>query len=389
MKKIVLGVTGSIAAYKALEIVRLFKKKGEDIFCVLTREATKFVSPLSFYTLSGNEVIFDFFELKRTPVHVELATLDAILVAPATYNLIGKVASGIADDALSCIIADTRSPVIFAPCMDTGMWENSILQDNIKKLKSLGYHFIEPVIGELSTLQIGKGRFPTPEFIVEETYRILYSSNELNGKKILVTAGRTEEDIDPVRCITNRSSGIMGYALAYEARRRGGDVTLISGPSSRDTPWRVPTSGVKLVNVRTTNELELEVLSRASASDILIMAAAVADYTPVQQFDKKVKNEYMDIKLKRTHDILKLVRKKNKGLFIIGFSLETDEHIKWAKTKLRDKALNLIVSNDVASIGSNEARVSLINCNLKIKKLPLLPKSEVAKKIIDYVVASI
>lgn len=382
MKKIVLGVTGSIAAYKSLELLRSFKKSGEDVICVLTKEATEFVAPLSFYTLSNNPVVIDFFKpYAGLPIHLELSASDLILVAPATYNFIGKVASGIADDPLSCAIAATRSPVIFVPCMETQMWENKVLQENINKLKSVGYYFIEPEIGELSTLKIGKGRFPDPNLIVNEAYRIMNVGVPLQGKKIIVTAGRTEEDLDPVRCITNKSSGRMGYAIAEEARMQGADVTLISGPSALTPPY-----GVRFIGVRTTSELREEVLSRVADSDILIMAAAVADYSPVQSSNKKIKSDSIDLQFKRTQDILKLVRSKNKKIFIIGFSLETENHIENAKNKLKSKSLDLIVANDVSSIGVSEARVTLIDKSLKIKRLPLLPKSEIAKKIINWII---
>lgn len=387
MKKIVLGVTGSIADYKSLEIVRGFKKKGEDVVCVLTKEATEFVTPLSFSTLSGNPVVTEFFKpYVGTPLHLELAETNLILVAPATYNFIGKIASGIADDPLSCAIASSHSPVIFVPCMDTHMWENRLLHENINKLKSVGYYFIEPEVGELSTLKIGKGRFPEPELIVKEAYRIMRQVEAihdlpLRGKKILVTAGRTEEDLDPVRCITNKSSGRMGYAIAEEAQMQGGDVTLISGLSTITPP-----QGIELIKVRTTSELADAVLSRVHDSDILIMAAAVADYVPAHYSNKKIKDDSMEVKFKRTEDILKLTRRKKKGLFIVGFSLETDNHIENAKKKLKSKSLDLIATNDVASVGSTESSVTLIDKNLKTKRLPQLPKSEVAKQIINWII---
>lgn len=385
MKKIVLGVTGSIAAYKALEIVRNFKKAGEDVVCVLTKEAIEFVTPLSFSTLSGNEVLTELFGQRKTPVHIELADCNLILVAPATYNFIGKVANGIADDLLSCVIAASRSPVIFAPCMDTNMWENKLLQDNVSELKSVGYHFIDPEVGKLSTLKIGKGRFPEPELIVKECYRIMKqakmeSHSPLRGKKIIVTAGRTEEKLDPIRCITNRSSGRMGYAIAEEVQMRGGNVTLISGLSTIPAPY-----GIELVEVRTTSELADEVLSRVTDADVLIMVAAVADYTPARYSSKKIKDKFMEVKFKRTQNILKLVRNKKKDLFIVGFSLETDNLIKNAKAKLKDKLLDLMVANDVSALESEKASVTLIDKVGTLQELSLLPKDEIAKQIINWI----
>lgn len=384
MRKIVLGVTGSIAAYKTLEIVRKLKKCGEEVVCVFTLEATKFVTELSFSTLSNNPVVTDFFKFEEQPVHVNLAASDVVLVAPCTYNFIGKIAAGIADDPLSCIIAATNSPVIFAPCMDTGMWENPILQENINKLRNLGYHFIEPDVGELASLKIGKGRFPEPDFIIEKVYEILKPRGELRNKKIVITAGRTEEYIDAVRCITNRSSGRMGYALASEAQLRGGQVTLISGPSSLDPP-----AGVEFVRVKTTMELEREVLARLSGADVLIMAAAVANYTPKEYFEKKLKDSQIVIQFKRTADILKLARRRYRKLFIVGFSLEAENHVRRAKEKLKDKTLDVIISNDVVSLDSLETKVTLIDKSFKIKRLPLLSKSEAAKQIMDYLVEKV
>ena len=227
MQRIILGITGGIASYKTLEVLRGLKKSGRDVVCVLTENATKFVAPLSFSTLSGNKVITDLFASVvhhdlhhgvEKPLHIDLAKSDLILVAPATYNFIGKVASGIADDALSCIIAAADCHVVFVPSMNTKMWENPILSQNIRKLKNLGYYFIEPETGELACEDIGKGRFPAPEYIVERVLSILDSSSILQGKKVIVTAGRTESYIDPVRCLSNKSSGKMGYELARKAR---------------------------------------------------------------------------------------------------------------------------------------------------------------------------
>jgi phosphopantothenoylcysteine decarboxylase/phosphopantothenate--cysteine ligase len=380
MRKIVLGVTGSIAAYKSLEIVRKFRKAGEDVVCVLTKGATEFVTPLSFSTLSNNDVVVGLFEPRRAPIHISLAECDLILVVPATYNFIGKIASGIADDPLSCAIAASSSPVVFAPCMETRMWGNELFQQNVSKLKSMGYEFIDPEVGELSTLKIGKGRFPEPDLIVAESYRFMNRDRKLDGKKVVVTAGRTEEDLDPVRCVTNRSSGIMGYEIAREARLCGADVTLISGPSAAKPP-----SGIKLIGVRTASELADEVLSSVSDSDILVMAAAVANYAPTGYCDSKIKTDHLTVEFRRTQDILKLVRAKRKKAFVVGFCLETEDHVKRASVKLEEKSLDLIATNDVSTLSSSEARFTLINKKLKTKELPLLPKSEAAKEIVDWI----
>ncbi|MBI4721985.1 MAG: bifunctional phosphopantothenoylcysteine decarboxylase/phosphopantothenate--cysteine ligase CoaBC [Candidatus Stahlbacteria bacterium] len=377
MKQILLGVTGSVAAFKALDIVRKFRKEGHNVLCVLTKEATQFVTPLSFATLSNNNVISDLFEPRKTPPHIEMAFSDMILIAPATYNFIGKVASGIADDLLSCVVAASHCPILFAPCMDTYMWQNKILQYNINKLKSIGYFFIDPDVGQLSTLKIGKGRFPDTTLIVAETYKIMNPSKLLTGKQVIVTAGRTEEDLDPVRCITNKSSGKMGYAIAETAKLQGANVILISGPSDITPP-----SGVEIINVHSSTQMANEVLNRIPKTDILIMAAAVTDYIPANYSNMKIKSPSLEVQFKRSQDILKLARKKKKKLFICGFALETDNLIENAKAKLKDKSLDLIAANDISALGSDMSAVTLIDKKLKIKKLPLLQKLKVAEEII-------
>ena len=385
LKRIVLGITVSIAAYKALEILRRFKKGGEEIVCVLTPHATKFVTPLSFSTLSGNPVVTGLFEPRNTPIHIELAASDLILVAPCTYNFIGKVANGIADDTLSSVISATKSSVVFVPSMNTNMWENKILQENIKKLKKLGYYFIQPETGELSTNKIGKGRFPDTDLVVKKVYQIIAQAGAtpLQNKRVIVTAGSTQEDLDPIRCITNRSSGRMGYEIAREALARGGDVVLISGPAEIEPP-----KGVEFVRVRTTKELAQEVLARGDKAHILIGTSAVADFTPVHYENKKIKADKLTLKLEKTQDILKLVRRKYKKLFIVGFSLESDNVIERAKAKLKEKSLDLIVANPLSSLGGFETQITLIDRNLKLKKLPLLSKSEASKQIWDWILKS-
>ncbi len=388
MKRIILGITGSIAAYKAIEILREFKKGGEDVICVLTSEATKFVTPFSLSTLSGNSVITGLFEPRNTPIHINLAASDVILVAPCTYNFIGKVASGIADDTLSSVISATTAPVVFVPSMHTNMWENKILQENIKKLKKLGYYFMQPETGRLSTGKVGKGRFPDSDSIVKKVYQIINQNAKtdlsLQGKRIIVTAGGTQEDLDPVRCITNKSSGRMGYEIARESIAQGGDVVLISGHTEIEPP-----KGVELIKVRTTEELANEVLTQASNAHILIGTAAVADYTPVNYENNKIKADKLTIKFKKTQNILKLVRKKYKKLFIVGFALETDNLVDRAKAKLKEKSLDLIIANSVSSLGGLNTQVTLIDKNSKAKKLPVLPKSEAAKQIVDWIIKKI
>lgn len=382
MKNVLLGVTGSIAAYKALEIVRELKKRGKNVKVMLTTEAKEFVSPISFSTLSEEKVVSDPFEEKELPTHIELAKYDLILIAPATYNIIGKIACGIADDLISLAVSATRSPVIIAPAMNKNMWNNPILKNNIKKLKQLGYRFVEPERGALASLKEGEGegRLANTTKIVDEVIRILDSKSDLSGKKILITAGRTCEDIDPIRFISNRSSGRMGYFLAEEAKMRGADVTLISGPSELSPP-----ANILAVNVRCAAEMKNEVLSRVNDKDIIIMAAAVADYTPKKYLAKKIKKEANEINLtlKRTPDIISLIKKKKKDIFVVGFSIDTEHPIENAKNKLINKDMDLIIANPPASIGAEDAQITFIDKNLNLEELPLMPKKEVAAKIID------
>lgn len=382
MKNVLLGVTGSIAAYKALEIVRELKKKGKNVKVVLTAEAKEFVSPLSFSTLSEEKVLSDPFEEKELPTHIGLAKYDLILIAPATYNIIGKIACGIADDLISLAVSATRSPVIIAPAMNKNMWNNPILKNNIKKLKQLGYRFIEPEKGALASLKEGEGegRLANTAKIVNEVIRILDSKSDLSGKKILITAGKTCEDIDPIRFISNRSSGRMGYFLAEEAEKRGAEVTLISGPTELTPP-----ANILIVNVRHAIEMKNEVLSRISDKDIIIMAAAVADYTPKKYLSQKIKKEVNEINLtlKKTPDIISLIKKKKKDIFVVGFSIDTEHPIENAKRKLIDKNMDLIIANPPASAGSEDTQITFIDKNLNVEELPTMSKKEVATKIID------
>lgn len=387
MHKILIGITGSISAYKALEVIRVFKKKGTDCICCLTKDAQHFVTPLSVTTLSNNEVITDLFTPRKSPIHIDLQDVDLILVAPATYNIINKVSCGIADDALTTIISAKKAPCIFAPSMNKEMWKNPILQENIKKLKSLGYYFIEPEKGALANLEIGKGRLPLPEKIVEFCEKILDSSRasptckrNFIGKKFLVTAGRTEEDIDPIRYISNRSSGKMGYALAEAAQTRGAETTLISGVVSE-----ILTFSGNLIRVKTAKEMKNEVLKRVHKFNVLIMSAAVADYTPLSPSLSKVKkrDKEFNLSLKQTDDILKAVRQKEKKLFIIGFSLDTENIVENAKKKLEDRCLDIIIANDISTIGAAKCKLILIDKKGNIEKFPLVSKYEAAERIVD------
>ena len=388
-KKIILGITGGIAAYKACEIIRRLKKLGAQVIVVMTENAQKFITPLTMETLSGNEVVTEMFPERRFVGvrHVDLAGwADLILIAPATANIIGKIRSGIADDILTTIVISSKAPVLIAPAMNVNMYENPIFQENLSYLQKLGYKFVEPEVGELASGIVGKGRLPKPEAIVDEVVRILTKEKDLKGKTILVTAGRTEEPLDPIRYLSNRSSGKMGYAIAREAYERGAKVTLISGPSNLS-----PSSGLNFVQVRTAQEMLSAVRSAFRKADALIMSAAVSDFSPSVISKEKIKKgeEEILLRLKPTRDILKEMGKMKKEKILVGFSLETEDEIKNAKKKLTEKNLDLIVVNNPNIPGAgfevDTNQVTLIDKRGKIEKLPLLSKKEVASKILDKV----
>ncbi len=388
-KKIILGITGGIAAYKACDVVRRLKKLGAQVIVVMTENAQKFITPLTFETLSGNEVVTETFPEKRFVGvrHVDLAGwADLILIAPATANIIGKIRSGIADDILTTIVISSKAPVLIAPAMNVNMYENPIFQENLSYLQKLGYKFVEPEVGELASGIVGKGRLAEPETIVGEVVKLLTKEKDLEGKSIIVTAGRTEEPLDPIRYLSNRASGKMGYAIAQEAYERGAKVTLISGPSNLPPP-----SGLNFIPVRTAQEMLSAVRSAFKKADALIMSAAVSDFSPSVISKEKIKKEGEEIvlKLKPTVDILKEMGKQKKEKIVVGFSLETEDEIKNAKKKLAEKNLDLIVVNNPNVPGAgfevDTNQVTFIDKRGKIEKLPLLSKKEVASKILDKV----
>jgi len=385
-KKIVVGVTGSIAAYKSLDIVRELKRLEADVVVVMTENAKRFVTPLSFKTISSNEVIDSLWNKKSMP-HIDLGEwMDLLAIVPATANIIGKLASGIADDILSTITLATKSPVLIAPAMNVNMWRNPILRKNVSTLKKFNFHFVEPDTGELASGKIGKGRLATKEKIIKSIIDILNPKLDLKGKNFLVTASRTEEPLDPVRIMTNRSSGKFGYAIAEAAKKRGADVTLISGPSTLDPP-----QGIEFTQVRTSDQMKEEVLKKVKNTDVLIMTAAVTDYKPEsfsQQKLKKTKNK-INLPLIRTDDILSSVKAEHiKGLKVCGFSLETSKHIENAKKKLKEKGLDFIVLNDDTALGSDTAKVIIIDKTGATEKLPRTTKKELAEQIIDRIKAA-
>ena len=389
-KKIVLGVTGGIAAYKAAEFVRLLVKEEVDVHVVMTENAQKFIAPLTFQTLSGNPVVTDPFALLEdaTIGHIALADLaELVVILPATANIIGKIAHGIADDFLSTMVMATRAPVLFVPSMNVNMWENKVLQKNIQILLETSYHFLEPAEGELACHWYGKGRLPELNEVVEKMEDLL-SPKDLKGEQILVTGGPTQEPIDPVRFITNRSSGKMGYALAKMARRRGAEVVLVTGPTSLPLLRR----DIKLVLIRSAEEMRKAVFNYLEGSSVVIKAAAVSDYRPKVFSQKKIKKGNFDttLALERTKDILEELGKKKGNRILIGFAAETEDLITNAKKKLREKNLDFIVVNDVtkpgAGFSSDTNQVKIIYPSGKARDLPLMSKEEVSQVILNEVV---
>jgi phosphopantothenoylcysteine decarboxylase/phosphopantothenate--cysteine ligase len=389
-KKVVLGITGGIAAYKAAEFVRLLAKEGVDVHVAMTQNAQKFITPLTFQTLSGNPVVTDpFILLDEARIgHIALADLaELVVILPATANIIGKVANGIADDFLSTMVMATKVPVLFVPSMNVNMWENKALQENIQTLLERGYHLLEPGEGELACHWYGKGRLPELNEVVEKMEDIL-SPRDLKGEQILITGGPTQEPIDPVRLITNRSSGKMGYALAKMARRRGADVILVAGPTSLPAPPR----GIQWVPVRSAEEMREAVFTHLGGSSAVIKAAAVSDYRPKVISQKKIKkgDSEITLALERTRDILEELGKKKGSRILVGFAAETEDLIANAKKKLKEKNLDFIVVNDVAKPGagfsSDTNQVKILYPSGQVKDLPLMTKEEVSQFILNEVV---
>lgn len=388
-KCVVLGVCGGIAVYKALDVVSSLRKKGIEVRVIMTESATKFVTPLTFQSISQNMVVTDMFaEPKAWEIqHISLAQkADVMLIAPATANIIGKVANGIADDMLSTTIMATKAKVIFAPAMNTNMYENVIVQENIKKLKSLGYEFIEPDSGRLACGDIGKGKLPKPEVIFEYVLTSLHPVKDLCGKKVLVTAGPTKANIDPVRFITNRSSGKMGYAIAKEARDRGAEVTLVTGAKGIEKP-----SGIEVIEIDTNSEMKEEVSKHFNSSDIVIKAAAVADYKPKNYSKEKIKKGEgsLNIELTRDSDILKELGEKKDKQILVGFAAESSNLIENAKGKLERKNLDYIIANDITSqetgFGSDQNKVFVISRDGNVNELDIMSKREVASNLFDII----
>lgn len=388
-KSIVLGVTGSIAAYKAAEIASLLVKKGHDVHVVMTRAAMEFITPLTLQAISRHPVYTEMFAAPRKweIEHISLAQqADLVLVAPATANIIGKVAGGIADDLLSTTIMATKAPVVFAPAMNTGMYENPVFQQRMRFLQDFGYIFLEPEEGRLACGASGKGRLPAPERIVSDIENILYRQEELAGRHVLVTAGPTREPLDAVRYLSNHSSGKMGYALAEEAKKRGARVTLVSGPTRLEPP-----QGVNLIPVETAEEMLNAVKDIFPAVDVVIKAAAVADFRPSRVASGKIKKGMANLllELERTPDILEYLGQHKANQILVGFAAETEELLANAAEKLTRKNLDLIVANDLTEEGAGfevDTNVAtILYPGGAAVKLPCMTKKELAGMILDRV----
>lgn len=387
-KTVVIGVSGGIAVYKTLDVISRLRKLGVNVNVIMTKSATEFVTPLSFQSLSQNYVVCDMFEDPKTwdVEHVSLAKrADVFLIAPATANVIGKIANGIADDMLTTTVMATKAKVLIAPAMNTNMYENPILQRNINTLKELGYNFVEPESGRLACGDTGKGKLASSEIIVDEVVKLLSKEQDLKGKSIIVTAGPTVESIDPMRYITNRSTGKMGYSIAKEAIERGADVTLITGPTNLTPPQNLK----KLVKIESAKDMYEAVLENLDGNDVVIKSAAVADYKPKNYSNKKIKKSDDDliIELDRNKDIAQEIGKIKNNKILVGFAAETNDLIQNASLKIKKKNLDFIVANDLtkegAGFGVDTNIVKIIDKEGNITEYPKMKKEEVANIILD------
>lgn len=389
-RKIIVGITGGIAAYKTAFLIRDLVSNGAEVKVAVTPSALSFITPLTLSTLSQNDIIVNTFPDSNSSYsntwHIDVATwADLMIIAPATINTVAKIVNGFADNALTTLVTALRCPLIIAPAADMDMYQNPITQKNIKTLSDLGYFVVEAEEGFLASGLTGKGRIADLSKILDAAEIVLKGyKKDLTGRKILVTAGPTQEDIDPVRFITNRSSGKMGYQIAKSAFLRGADVTLISGPSSEKIYPEI-----KKVNIKSADEMYKAVQQEIEENEILIMSAAVADYTPAEKKSTKIKKEdnFQNIELTKTVDILSAVNKENK--FIVGFALETDNEIEHAKKKLTQKGLDMIVLNSLREAGSgfeiDTNKITIINKRLDVTDLPLLTKFETANQILNQI----
>ena len=386
-KTIVLGVSGGIACFKAAALASMLKKQHADVQVIMTENATKFVTPLTFEQLTGNKALVDTFDRNfvHSVEHIAVADrADFVLIAPATANVIAKFAHGLADDMLTTTVLACRCPKAVAPAMNTGMYENPVTQDNLAALRRYGWEIVDPATGRLACGTSGKGRLPEPEDLLEVCLHALAHEKDLAGKRVLVTAGPTQEAIDPVRYLTNHSSGRMGYAIAKAASRRGAEVTLVSGPTALKKPAYVDT-----VDVVSAQDMFDAVVSRASDADIIIKAAAVADYRPEAVSDNKIKKAdgALSIPLERTRDILgTLGADKRPGQFLCGFSMETEDLLENSRKKLEKKNLDMVAANNLKVEGAGfgvETNVLTLITPDGMTELPLMSKDAAADALLD------
>jgi len=389
-KKILLGVSGGIAAYKACDLTSKLTQRGADVRVVMTKSATKFVSPLTFQALSRNPVYIDTFD-EQDPnkiAHIDVADwADIALIAPATANIIGKLTHGIGDDMLSTTLLATRAEVYIAPAMNVHMYANPAVVKNMKQLERWGHHFIEPGAGYLACGYVGKGRLEEPETIIQSIENHQSTSTLLAGKKILISAGPTREKIDPVRFFTNRSSGKMGFELAEAAARLGAEVTLVTGPVGLETEQ----PSIKRIDVTTAEDMYEAMTKHFSENEIVIKAAAVADYRPKQTFDEKMKKQSGDltVEMERTKDILQTLGEHKTNQFVVGFAAETTNHIENGQDKLVRKHLDAIVVNNITTEGAgfegDTNIVTYINKNQQVEEIALAPKRQIAEQILKLI----
>lgn len=388
-KTVVLGVTGSIAAYKMANVASMLVKQGCEVHVVMTKNATNFINPIAFESLTNTKCLVETFD-RNFQFHVAHVSLtdkaDVMLIAPASANVIGKIAGGIADDMLTTTVMACQKPVIIAPAMNTKMYENPILQDNLNKLRRFGYEIIEPASGHLACGTSGAGKMPSEEVLVSYIERCISKEKDLEGKHVMVTAGPTVEAIDPVRYISNHSSGRMGYAIAKAAMLRGAKVTLISGLSSLEPPMFVD-----VIKIQSAADMYEAVMAHKDEQDIIIKAAAVADYTPAEVSDEKVKkkDDDMAIRLTRTRDILKALGENRKeGQFLCGFSMETQNMLENSRAKLKKKNIDMIVANNLKEKGAGfgtETNVVTFITEKEEAELPIMSKDEVADQLLDFI----
>ena len=387
-KRLVLGVTGSIAAYKAVGLLRSLARDGATVSVVMTQAATKFVTPLTFEVLSGQRVATDLFESHEEMVHLAVPEqADAIIVAPATANFLAKAALGLADDLLSTMLLNARCPMIIAPAMDGDMWTHPTVVQHVQVLRARGVVVLDPEVGPLASGQVAQGRLPAESRIMDAVYAALNPRRDWQGQRVLVSAGPTQEPIDPVRFISNHSSGKMGYAIAEAARDRGAEVVLVTGPSSLTPP-----PGVTAVSVNTASEMTDALSRHFPAAKVLIMAAAVADFRPKNQAAQKLKKQgksELVLELEATPDILAMLSARRTSQIVVGFAAETEHVLSHAKDKLRGKGLDLIIANDVTQagggFGSDDNAVVILSATGEQRVLGLMPKRRLADEILTAV----